>query len=334
MAKRCKKCKKDTSNENFENNIEEHFDNGCVNDTHDNEYLDKLIQYDKEDYDRVIKPNFIEAQFHNDYRDTITAFNNIAPNQKQIFNEGNIPVIYTNPPLKEVKKMIKDFICEVNKNVISSVPDYLSNNSGWDEPLPQKRIKFGWEKQMEALGLPTNLYPDPAKKERIRLIAIDHVEKYETEDEIKYVVYIYIQKKNVKDQLIVKVSFVMSKRLVNQDRKFFDNKFKPDEEHIIIEEIFILGYMTYDSTNRSNKKPDDFYNFDRLEDQEMLDQKIIMKELLKKHRERTTEMKNFNANLDTEGRIFRGELPNIMGSNSYQSTQTIFDDFTKERNLN
>lgn len=281
-----------------------------------------------------INPIFIEAQFHDDYRDTITAFNNIAPRQKQIFNLGNIPVKLSTPPKKEIIKIVKDFISAVNKNVIDHVPDYFTSNSGWDEPLPQKREKFGWEKQMEALGLPSNLYPDPAKKNKIKLLDIDYIEKYETDDEIKYVVYMYIQKVNVKDQLLISVSFVVNKRNIDEERKFFDNDVSPKEEQIIIEDIFIVGYMTFNGTNKTNTKPNDFYNFKNLENQEMLDQKLILKELTKKYKQRAKDMNNFNIDLDIENSKFRSELPNLSGYNSYQTTQTIYDDILTERQFN
>ena len=72
---------------------------------------------------------------------------------------------------------------KIYKNIFTEVPDYRTANSGWDEPLQDQQMETGWEKHMQSLGLPKSLYPDPAKKSKVKLEKIDHVEKYETEDE-------------------------------------------------------------------------------------------------------------------------------------------------------
>jgi hypothetical protein len=318
----------------------------------DNFYLDELAKFSLDKVGTAINPIFNEGQFHNDYRDTITAFNNIAPSQKQIFNHANIPVQFINPSIDEVKYIIKDFMKDLNKNIITDVSDYRNNNTGWDESTPDKKVKSGWDKQMQSLGLPTNLYPEPAKKSKIRLIAIDHVERYDTEDETKYVCFLFLQKKGIKDQMSVKISFVLDKKDVNEDRNFFDkdnkstnHKLSNKNQTVVIEEIYILGFMTIDGTTTINKTPDDFYNFKGMENEGMLDQATIMKELIKKQKDRTKHttdfnvpinglnpsLSNFNGPLDKEQTKFRNEVPKTYDTQSYQVTQTIFDDFTKER---
>ena len=89
----------------------EDFTDNCKDSNYDSDdQLEKLLEFTQEDMGKFINPTFTEGQFHNDYRDTITAFNNIAPSQKQIFNQGNIPIVLSNPPVREVKKLIRDFI--------------------------------------------------------------------------------------------------------------------------------------------------------------------------------------------------------------------------------
>lgn len=317
----------------------EPFDSSSLEDTDDNYYLNELSKYTLENMDKYINPIFVEGQFHNDYRDTITAFNNIAPSQKQIFNQANIPANFTNPPINEVKKLVKDFMRELNKNVLSSVPEFRNKHSGWDEVMPEKNVESGWDKHMKSLGLHASLYPEPAKKSKVKLIAIDHVEKYEVDDEIKYVCYLYLQKKNIMDQLVIKVSFVINKRETNLDRKFFDTENVHDTENVIIEEIFILGHLAVDGIDKTNSKPDQFYNFKNLENQGIIDQKTIIKELIKKYKDRSKEtgynasingfnasLANFNGPLDPETKQFRDGVPNTMNTKSYQATQTIYDD--------
>ena len=292
-------------------------------------YIDEILKHKKE-REKHINPNFIEVQFHNDYRDTITGFNNIAPSQKQVFNKENVPLKFTNPEVKEVKYMVKDFIKELNRNVLNDKNEFRNSNSGWDELKPDKRVKFGWEKQMEQLGLPTSIYNNPACKSKVILLTIDHVEKYETERQIRYVCYLFLQKKNVVDQMVVRVSFVTDKTDVNEDRDFFKEE-KPNQK-VIIEEIFILGFMTPNSSDKYTQHVDSFYNFDSLEKTDAISDKQIVKELMKKYRDRTAEMNSFNATLDTEGRNFHRDLPNTACFNAYQGTQTIIDDMTKDRN--
>ena len=138
-----------------------------------------LKKHKKRRHKKILPDCFIEAQFHNDYRDTLTAFNNIAPSQRQTFNLAHLPVAMSNlkPNGNETNGIIKDFISELNENIIGVVPDYRVINSGWDEQLIEPEFKSGWEAHMEKLGLPKSLYPDPAKKALVELIKVDHIEK-------------------------------------------------------------------------------------------------------------------------------------------------------------
>lgn len=296
------------------------------------DYLNDLLKYaDNSSFEGndVYNLEFIEAQFHNDYRDTISAFNNIAPSQKQVFNIANVPVNFTNPNPSEVKKLLYDFLKELNKNIINEVPDYRNPNTGWDEPLEDLKCESGWDKSMKSLGLPKSLYPDPAKKQKVKLIKLDHVEKYETEDEIKYACFLFLKKPNAEDILVVKVSFVLDKRNINEDRLFFDQK--NIETRVILEEIFILGYMTERGVGRNNHPRDKFYNFYDLEKDGIMDDKAILNQLNKKLAERHRETQRFDNTLDDQFRLLKKESPNISNYNSFQVTQTIYDDFTKPK---
>ena len=320
------------------------FKSDILDSNDDYDYLEDMMKFKKKDarkYDAV-NPNFIEVQFHNDYRDTLTAFNNIAPSQKQIFNQENVPVKFTKPDNKEAEPMVVDFIKEVNKNLDEAVSATRTSNSGWDEAQPDKTVESGWEKQMKHLCVATSIYNKPATKSNVRLIKLDHVEKYETESEIKYICFLILQKENVNDQMIVKVSFVMSKSDVNLDRNFFndvkdlknnrDTKKSDDGESVIVEEVFILGFLTRKEINEAGKVRDSFYNFAGMEDNEHISQGTIMKELIKKYKDRTRETNNFNATLDPEGRNFHRDLPHLRNYKSYQVTRTIFDDWKEDEN--
>ena len=44
---------------------------------------------------KPLNPNFLNIQFHNDYRDLMTAIHNIIPERRQRFNVANIPITYS-----------------------------------------------------------------------------------------------------------------------------------------------------------------------------------------------------------------------------------------------
>ena len=327
-------------NNNTNNNIDSfHQDIRGKSRTKSNiDYLDNLLNYTENNYSSLGAKNktnnmgeFVEAQFHTDYRDTLTAFNNIAPAQKQIFNIANLPLEFTNPKKSETFKLIDDFIKQVNKNIETEVPDYRKANTGWDEPIVDQKLETGWEREMKNLGLPTSLYPDPAKKSPIKLIKLDHVEKYETDDEIRYICYLFIKKNDnsVKDILIIRVSFVLDKKIINEDRLFFNQR--PTETSIVLEEIFVVGFMTNKGVGRDNQLRDSFYNFSDLEKDGMLDDSKIIKQLNKKLSDRYQQMQKFNNSMDHDFREIKKDAPDISNYNSYQSTQTIYDDMLRPR---
>ena len=73
---------------------------------------------------KKLNPYFINTQFNDSYRDTMTALNIISPNQKQLFNIQTLPVVTTlydpnkEPPL-EVFKLVIQFIKQSSLNLIS-----------------------------------------------------------------------------------------------------------------------------------------------------------------------------------------------------------------------
>jgi hypothetical protein len=271
-------------------------------------------------------------QFHTDYRDTIAAFNDIAPSQKPVFNDGNYAELHTRPKTnnKEIRNMITNFIQVLNKDIKTNVSDYLTANSGWDEPLAQKQPESGWDKFRKALELPSSLFADPASKSPVKLIQIDQVDKYKTDFEIKYVINIIIQKLNVEDQMIVKISFVR------------DLRDKKNPYNMIIEEIFIVGFLTNEQQNMetddmnltgqpgmSGLSRNTFYDFKGLETSNMtdiIDNKTIIKELNKKYDHLNQANKNFIGHLDQESRKFQEELPPMSDLDAFKCTRTVYDD--------
>ena len=184
---------------------------------------------------------------------------------------------------------------------------------------------------MKSLGLPKSLYNEPAKKSKVKLVKVYHLEKYESEDEIKYCAFLFLKKKNVEDILVIKVSFVLDKRNIDLERNFTNI---PSETNIVLEEIFMIGYMTNTGGVGQTGDRDKFYHFDNLEKDGMMDDMEIIKQLNKKMTERHKETQRFDDTMEPQFRNIKLESPSLTNYNSFQSTQTIYDDMTNPRNYN
>jgi hypothetical protein len=324
----------------------------------DNKYMDDIlddsVSWD-ESYDsgfvksKKVNSNFIENQFHNDYRDLITAFNNLVPDRKQLFNLPNIPLKYSEPEAAEVKNLVTDFVSVVNNNLDTDVPCTRNKNSGWDEAIPDPNVKSGWDKVQESLGLPVSLYEEPAGKAKVVLVDIPKVQKYETEDEIKYSIDLVLQKVNVDDQMLIKADFVQDKRPTTDENNFFTTK--NVEMKVSIETIFAVGYLTkagdngnltcgrgdelnigsgesYNINNVQNYDGDKekYYDYNKLEFNNMTDPKMVQRLLMEKYKKRNEEMEERTAMLDSEGQAYHASLPNVSEYANIRGSRSIYDD--------
>jgi len=302
----------------------------------ENELIDDVISWDGSVVSsNIIKeklnPNYLDIQFHNDYRDVITAINNLVPEKRQRFNLANIPLNYSEPRSEEVKLMVNDFITVLNEN-LKTFSGVLNQSSGWDEPLVQAKPESGWNKVQKSLGLATSLYNEPAAKSLVKLVAINKVQKYETDDEVKYAINLVIQKLNSEDQMVLKGSFVQDKRPLNDENNFFLSK--NIEMRVILEDIFVTGYLSNDGVDTRQQYDHDkekFYEYDNLEQNNMTDPKYILKMLDKKYMQRSNEMNNFTSMLDQEGQLMHKTRPHTYDFSNIAGVQTIYDDFQKKK---
>ena len=268
----------------------------------------KKIQKLKSKKNINIKPYFVDMRVHNDYRDTLTAFNDVAPDQRPIFNRSMLPVKQVEVNPNQVKPLVKAFLKRVNDDIKYNVSDSLNSQSGFDEFVSEKRMETdGWGEEMKQLGLPESLYLKPAKRAKIILVKIDAVEKYATEDQLNFIVHMIVQKKNTPDQMIVKVSFILDNLDINADRNL-NNKEKEIDYNAKIEEIYIIGFLT-DHQYGDPVERKDFYQFDNIEKDEVLDQELILKALQEKYKQRQIESDGFNIsippNQSNDAAIFR-----------------------------
>ncbi len=280
-----------------------------------------------------LKPNLIEIQFHNDYRDTITAINNLVAEKRQRFNIANIPIKYSEPEASEVRQMVSDFVNILNINLKTEVPDHRNVNSGWDEAVPDLNMESGWDKAQKSLGLQSSLFAKPAMRSEIRLIAINYVQKYETEDEIKYLIDLVLQKATAEDQMVIRAGFVQDKRTLSDENNFFVDKLI--NMQVVIEDVSITGYLSDEGIDHKQLQYDSdktlFFDYNALEQNLLTDPKYVQKQLMDKYKQRTQEMDMRNATLDEEGRAFHRSLPHLYDFSNIKLTRTIFDDMNDKK---
>ncbi len=251
----------------------------------DQSYLDKLLEYTKNinSTNYSVLPYFVEMQFHNDYKDVITAFDIICESGRPVFNRSSEPVKFTPLENNQGGQMIEVFMTQLNDTMKNKIKDIVSMENGWQNIQENPSVESGWEKQMKKLGIPSNIYDKGTKKAVIRLIKVDKVDMFETDSQIKYDIYCIIQKDGSYDQMVIKVSFVMDRNDMNDDRNFFNDN-KTVDLNVHVESIFVVGYMTNHSYGSQNKNVrQDFYTFENIEKNGMMDDAEVIKQLKKKY---------------------------------------------------
>ncbi len=269
---------------------------------------------------------FIQTQFSDSYRDVLTSFNYICPDQKILFNLQTLPVVTTNYQLnRDVPfifiKLVTQFINKVNKEIKSMPESYeIVNNFNNYMPLTSQLKKYtenkGINKFYKDIGVDYNLYADTPPNSPVELIKIINATREYTDAETKYVITFVIKKilKSVSDQLKITVHFV-TKNDPLEGYNLFNGEPQSQTinstQQVAIEFIFIDGYYTndfdvdYDCAGGDNncKKSsnidwdDKYYSFDALGTNFLLSDYEIIKEFNKKNREHEIEMNNFNINV-------------------------------------
>ena len=307
------KHKKLTQNKKSDNDVAYQYLDDIFNEMSKSRGMPNLIYNTKRDHKTgkysPVNPFFLDIRIHNDYRDVLTSFDNVAPDQRPYFNRSMLPVRQAQVDPVSVKPMIKEFIKRINEDIKVNVYEQVTSQTGWNEYAELKKPEIdGWGKQMRQIGLPESLWDHPAHKDKLRLIKIDSVEKFITEEQINIIVHMIVQKKNVSDQMVIRVSYIMDNVDMNADRNFNKTNVAPDY-NVRIEEIYVIGYLTdyrYGDTNINRK---DFYEFTNIEKDDMMDQELILKTLKDKYKQLQVESDGFNISIapsySNETAIFR-----------------------------
>ena len=269
---------------------------------------------------------FVQTQFSDSYRDVLTVFNNICPDQKILFNLQSLPVVTTKYQLNRDTpfvfiKLVTQFINQVNKEISKLPESYeIVNNYNNYMPLTSQLKKYtenkGINKFYKDIGVDYNLYADIPPNAPVELIKIITATREYTDAETKYIITLVVKKilKSVSDQLQITVHFV-TKNNPLEGYDLFDGK-PPVEtinstQQVAIEFIFVDGYLTddfnvdYDCVGGDNacKKysnidwDNKYYSFDALGTDFMMSDYEIIKQFNKKNREHEIEMNNFNINV-------------------------------------
>lgn len=266
---------------------------------------------------------FLETQFNDAYRDVMTAFNFICPDQKILFNLQALPVTSTiydpnkKPPL-QIIKLVNQFTSQLNKSILK-LPEgsEILNTYNNYLPLTSQLKKYTEDKGIEQfykdIGVDFNLYADTPNNSPVELIKIISMTRQYTEAETKYIISMVLKKilPSVTDQIKITVHFLYKNNLFEIDNLFGKNiKNKNNHQKIGIEFIFIDGFYTNDfnadyecyenggDKNKCNVDGDDeFYSFNALNDNNIMSDHDVITELNKKLREHELEMNNFNVNI-------------------------------------
>ncbi len=270
---------------------------------------------------------FVQSQWNDSYRDTMTAFNIICPDQKSFFNLQVLPVTSTmydlgskTPPPFEFIKLTTQFINKLNETV-KKLPESVEVVNNWNNylPLTSQTAKYvqdkGINKFYKEIGVNYNLYADTPPNSPVELIQYTAMTREFTEAQTKYIVSFVIKKilKSVDDQLKITVHFV-TKNDPEESVNMFGKHFEPSQkinslQQVAIEFIFVDGFYTnefdydYDCAAQPTKKfsnidgDDQYYSFDALGTSHLTSEHEIIKEFNKKLREHELEMNNFNINI-------------------------------------
>lgn len=269
------------------------FTNGTRNNRYkkSKQYIDELIDNNMDNDN--INPYLNKAQYHKDYWDVISAFNDMSI-QKQEFNVANRAVNMSSPRMDELNNVIDYFMKLLNHTINKLVPPYHKVNTGWDELAPDRRVESGWVRNQKAIGIP-EIYEDGVMKSGVKLINISNAEKFETADEVRYMCNLVLQKDNIKDQMLLQV------KLTYEKQKTDENKYA-----VTIEEIFVIGFLTFLSTGYNSN---DVRDINLTEVNGITDDRVIVNQINNKFKERATMINRFNNLLDAEDREFNESMP-------------------------
>ena len=279
---------------------------------------------------KIVKPNFNNSMFNNDYRDIITTFNDFVPCNRQIFNVANIPLKYSEPNNSEVKKLVNGFLHSINKYVKTNIDQTRSNNAGWDEPSTDPNVQSGWDKVHKKLGINNGFHPTPLGFRLLKLISIEKLQKYETEDEIKYLCQMVIEKNGSESQMLIHVSFVIKKNSLD-DNVVLGSK-SINNIDVYIENISIEGYLSNEGNDDNimyKHIKEKHYEIDGMEQNNLTDPKYVQHKLLEHKMKLASDMEFRNSSLDEQGKAFHSTLPNPYDYDSHKVTQTIEKDFNR-----
>jgi hypothetical protein len=266
---------------------------------------------------------FMETQFNDSYRDIMTAFYSVCPDQKIIFNLQSLPVTTIMYDLRKelppvVKKLIDNFIIKLN-NSIKTLPESTDILNTYNNYLPmtanlKKYVQDkGINKFYKDIGVDYNLYADTPPNAPVELIRVLGARREFTEAETKYVISFAIKKvlESVSDQMKITVHFVLKNDPLEADNMFSKTITPNLTQQVAIEFIFTDGFYTSDynadydcygngekAKNTGNNDGDDnFYSFDALNKDTMVSDNEVITQLNKKYREHEIEMANFNVNI-------------------------------------
>ena len=224
---------------------------------------------------------FQEKQYHSEYKDVITAIKYMTDSKKK-FNLESLPVNFIEDDIESDENaynLINLFMIKLNK--------YINENI-----IIPDEVKSGWDAVYKKLGIPILHDKTNTVKNKIEVIKILNIYKFDTNNQSKYVYDLILSKDNVIDKMILNVELVYNK----------------SSKKDLIEKLFIKGFITNSEISYIPSNRLDYSTKEQENPNKVTDIEYIQKELYKKYKKQLCREKLINLNIDDRGKAYRVDL--------------------------
>jgi len=224
---------------------------------------------------------FQEKQYHPEFKDVITSIKYITDSKKK-FNLESLQVEFIEDNIESDEntyKLINLFMIKLNK--------YINENI-----IVPDEVKSGWDTVYKKLGIPILHDKTDTVKNKIEVVKILNIYKFDTKNQSKYVYDLILSKENVVDKMVLNVELVFNK----SDKKD------------LIEKLFIKGFITNSEIKYIPSNRIDYSTREQENPNKVTNIEYIQKELYKKYKKQLCHEKLINLNIDDRGKVYRSDL--------------------------
>ena len=277
--------------------------------------------YKKKAINEIVNNRFFtNEQYNLDYVDVLDIFSSYirtSPHEQDLYEYDNIPVsINNNSNVCKICDIVYKFIKQINDKIL-----YHKNNNQLYNDWAFNDVKHdyddGFKKVQRILGLPEDLYNKSVSGTKLILLQASDIKTYNAVKYTMYEVYVVLARELSKDKMVVKFKFIQKKNC---------------KDNIIIDTIDIIGFIHDSVTTSTYEKINNYYNFEGLNDNNMLNTHNILKELELKNKEKQQLMQEQIENLDVNDLYTHMNIDPDQYQ-CYKNTRTIQDDMLGTKNF-